>query len=322
MNKTIYILMLAVALCGCRQIPEAEVAIHECATPPEGRACAMCFAFDGTVYVVGGRLANGEYTKTMMTYSPATDRWTNDISTPISARAHGVVCCNSNAAYLGLGYFGKNIYSDKAHYRDWWRFDPKKRKWKRLADFPSNKTVAAVAFADDEHVWVGFGFNGFSNELWCYSIADNTWEEVPHHGSWPERLMSPVAANAGGRYFQGTGFLRYGRRDFWEFFPADNHWERRASVPGEGRHNAACTATDHSVWVMGGWHYGDSLTTGYHFADILRYTPDADRWIRCGTIPCGVTENGSACAIGNTVYFGLGENDKSELHQHWYRIED
>lgn len=282
----------------------------------------MSFAWGNTVYIVCGRLANGRYTNTMMTYNAATDTWQAEIATPLAARANGIACTNSHAAYVGLGYNKGSIYEESSYLRDFWRYDPTTNTWTQLADFPSKKTDAAFAFADDEHVWVGYGFNGFGNELWAYSIADNTWEEVPRDGERPERRMSMVAATCQGRYFAGTGFLYHGRNDFWEYVPSSNKWERKASVPGSGRHNAACAATTQAVWVMGGWHYGDSLTTGYHFQDILRYAPKTDSWERCGTIPCGPTENGVACSIGDRVYFGFGESNKYELYPYWYYCED
>lgn len=315
-------LLVVLLVVGCSHVPEESLPIRECATPPEGRACAICFALEDTVYVLGGRQANGQYSNTMMLYAPEDNLWFNNITTPLPARAHGVACCNTHAAYVGLGYSKGSIYQESSYLRDWWRFDAKGRRWTQLADFPSSKTVSAVAFADEQYVWVGFGFNGFGDELWRYSIADDQWEQVPRQKIWPARLMAPVAANAGGRIFQGTGFHTQSRSDWWEFIPESQHWERRSSLPGAGRHNAACAATEHAVWVAGGWHYGDSLTDGYHFADILRYSPTDDGWTRCGTIPCGVTENGVATGIGNRLYFGLGENDKSELHLNWYCLED
>ena len=323
MRKVRIIWLLALLLVvGCRHVPEDVLPIGVCAMPPEGRACATCFALNDTVYIIGGRVENGKYSNTMMLYIPSNDQWISNISTPLQARVHGVACDNATAAYVGLGYAGGGIYGDNTYLRDWWRFEPKGRIWKRLADFPSDKTVSAVAFADEDYVWVGFGFNGFGNELWRYSIVDDAWESIPCHKTWPARLMAPVAAKVDGRFFQGTGFLTRSRTDWWEFFPEDQHWERRSPLPGAGRHNAACAATERAAWVLGGWHYGDSLTDGYHFADILRYTPSDDQWTICGAIPCGVTENGVAAGVGNRLYFGLGENDKSILHQKWYCLEE
>lgn len=320
-GKVVYIL-LCLLLAACSAEPEIEKTIHECPAPPEGRASAICFALGDTIYVVSGRGQDGKYRSTMMSYSTASGQWTNNINTPLEARVNGVVCCTSKAAYLGLGFNGGSIYRNESYCKDWWCFKPSEHQWKRLADFPSDKTVSAVAFGDEDNIWVGFGFNGFGDELWCYSIAEDRWEAIAHQETWPKRLMAPVATACNGHFYQGTGFRRYEYSDWWEFFPSDNHWEPHASIPGKGRHNSTCAATSKSIWVIGGWHYGDSLTTGFHFEDIQRYSPQDDHWTRCGTIPCGVTENGAACAVGNRVYFGLGENDKSEIHPHWYYIED
>lgn len=323
MKKPKIICLLAILLAvGCSQVPEEALPIRECAAPPEGRAGAICFALGDTAYVVSGRQADGQYSSTMMLYIPSENQWIHSIATPLKVRVHGVGCCNGNAAYIGLGYAGGSIYNDDTHLRDWWRFEPQERSWTRLADFPSDKTVSAVAFANEQYVWVGFGFNGFSDELWRYSIAGDIWEPVSPRHPWPARLMAPVAVQMDGRLFQGTGFRTRSRNDWWEFIPESQEWERRKSLPAAGRHNAACAATRQSIWVLGGWHYGDSLTDGYHLADILRYNPYDDQWIKCGTIPCGVTENGVATGIGNRLYFGLGENDKSELHQNWYCLEE
>lgn len=322
-TRFIVCLCAVLGLVGCSShVPEVEIPIRECAAPPEGRASTMCFALADSIYVVSGRYAEQEYSQTMMIYAPASDQWTNNIPIPIKARANGVATCTSHAAYLGLGYAGGSIYTKENYLRDWWRYEPTGRQWTRLADFPSDSTVSAVAFANEDYVWVGFGYKGFNDKLWRYSIAEDRWEEVAHKSAWPGRLMAPVAAACDGRYYQGTGFRRSGSSDWWEFFPVDQHWERRASVPGKGRHNAACAATNKSVWVMGGWHYGDSLTDGWHYEDVLRYTPSSDSWTLCGTIPCGKTENGAACAIGNTLYFGLGESNSYVLHQKWYSLED
>lgn len=313
---------IVVVLSACQRVPDFAVQIHECACPPEGRACASSFAWQEMVYVFGGRLSNGEYSNTLMRYNVTTEQWDSGIATPLVARVNGVVCTNRAAVYVGLGYANGGIYQENAYLRDWWRYEPEANRWTRLADFPSAKTVAAVAWADAEYVWVGFGFNGFGDELWRYKVETDEWEAVEHQSVWPKRLMSSVAVQVNGRYFHGTGFRRQGQNDWWEFIAADSHWERRASLPGAGRHNAAAAATEKACWVIGGWHYGDPQSNGYYFADILRYAPEADEWSVCGSVPCGAIENAAACAIGNSLYFGLGESNEGEVYKKWYRIED
>ena len=314
-------LSIVAAPTACNSIPEVDQPIRECATPPEGRAVAMSFSAGEIIYIVSGRKPNNAYSQTMLRYNTDTDQWDESSAIPITPRANGTACATQQGVFLGLGYDGGSVHNEASYLHDWWCYNPQNEQWTRKADFPVSQTVAAISWTDNQYIWVGFGFNGFTNVVWRYDIQADTWTKQEQSGSIPDRAMSPVVAQCNGRYFAGTGFRRYSRSGWWEWF-ADGHWEGRASVPGSGRHNAISAGTDKHVWVMGGWHYGDSLTTGFHYEDILRYTPETNQWAYCGTIPCGTMENGTACGIGNRLYFGLGEDKFGHLHTHWYLIED
>jgi len=255
----------------------------------------------------------------MLLYNSLSDQWAERGGIPITPRVNGTACSTEQGIYLGLGWANGYIHDDSLYLRDWWSYAPKTDTWARLADFPSDKSCAAVCWTDNNAIWVAGGFKGYSNEIWRYDIDSNSW--TAETSCYPQRVMSPIAAQCNGRYFSGTGFHTDSRSGWWEWY-RDGTWERRASVPGRGRHNAACASTDKSVWVFGGWHYGDSLTTGFYYEDILRYSPDADQWTYCGAMPCGTTENGVAYGIGNTVYWGLGEDKHGHIHNEWYRIDE
>ena len=277
----------------------------------------MCFAADSIVYIVSGRMPNGRYSKTMLCYDTRTDSW-EEVSLPITARVNGAACVTTQGIFMGLGYKGSTINKAENYIRDWWRFDPHDGSWQQLTDFPSDKTDAAVCWSDNQSIWVCSGFHGYTDDMWRYDIDSDSWGQAPYQT--PLRVMSAVAAKCQNRYFYGTGYRRQSKTDWYEWF-SEGRWEKRASVPG-GRLNAACAATQDAVWIIGGWHYGDSLTTGFHYEDILQYTPENNTWTRCGTIPCGPTENSAACAIGNRIYFGLGEAPDGQLHQHWYYLDE
>ena len=317
-RNVIYILLCLLWM-GCRPIPELERPIQTCAPAPEGRACAMSFAVDSTIYIAGGRTQNGTYPTTMLRYDATQDTWSETGPIPLRPRVNGTVCTTEHGVYMGLGYSGGNVNKDSSYLQDWWLYEPATDTWTQLSDYLPIQTNAAVSWYDGAHIWVTCGFRGYTNDIWCYDIQSDEWTKVLELS--PIRVMSAVGASCQGRFFLGTGFHNISHSYWYEWF-RDGHWEKRSSVPGQGRHNAACCATDKAVWVMGGWHYGDSLTTGFYFEDILRYTPETDQWARCGTIPCGTTENGVACAIGQRVYFGLGEDKNGKLHTAWYTIED
>jgi N-acetylneuraminic acid mutarotase len=318
-KKSIFYSIICLLCAACSQVPEADKSIQVSSSAPEGRACAMCFAADSTIYIAGGRIQDGTYPATLLRYSIGTDQWTETAAVPLPPRVNGTVCCTEQDVYMGLGFGGGNVHMDSTYLHDWWRYSPTTDTWTALAAFPAPQTAAAVSWYDDECIWVACGFRGYTNDIWCYHIDSDRWTQATEQS--PIRVMSAVAARCGGRYFIGSGFRNTSHSYWYEWF-RDGHWEKCSSIPGKGRHNAACSATDKAVWVFGGWHYGDSLTTGFHYDDILRYTPDRDQWTLCGTIPCGTTENGVACAVGERVYFGLGEDKNGHIHTEWYYIED
>lgn len=319
MNRyKLIVFLLAAVFCACTHVPEREVVVHECAAPAEGRACAMCFASGSTAYVVSGRLQSGHYTSSMLCYDATTDQWA-EVATPLTARVNGTACATSQGVFMGLGYQEGHIYTDTCYLHDWWHFAPATGTWTKLADYPSDKVVAAVCWSDNAHVWVACGFHrAFTNEVYRYDIATDSWTKVKDS---PIRVQSAIATTCQGRHFLGTGFRKTGQNAWWEFID-DAHYAQRMSVPGPGRHNATCAATDKAVWAMGGMHFGDTLTTGFFFDDLLRYSPEDNQWALCGTLPCGTMENGAACAIGNRLYFGLGEDKHGKLHLHWYSLDD
>lgn len=319
-----YIILLALALCACSsELPQIKVTVHACASPIEGRAAAACVAIDSTIYVLCGRSQTSAVNATMLVYDAALDEW-SQVATSMPARVNATATTMDGNIYVGLGYGGKSIYDEQMYLRDFYRFEPENNSWTRLADYPSGNTVAAISFSDGQYIYVGFGFHSFTHELYRYNPKNDAWEQVSKHLSasdYPPRVMSPIAGVVGTRYFVGTGFRNFVGSFMAEYIPASDSWEKRTPVPGKARHNAAATATDEQLFVFGGWHYGDSLTTGFHYDDILSYSPDKDQWTSYGTMPDGQAENRVAARIGNTIYFGLGEDQHSKLLTNFYCFE-
>ena len=71
----------------------------------------------------------------------------------------------------------------------------------------------------------------------------------------------------------------------------------------------------------GGRHYGDTLTTGFFFSSIQRYSPDTDKWEYIGNMPYEA-ENMIAIGLHDQVFIGLGETPDGKIQNNWYRIEE
>jgi N-acetylneuraminic acid mutarotase len=84
---------------------------------------------------------------------------------------------------------------------------------------------------------------------------------------------------------------------------------------------AVCVSTDQYIYLIGGRHFGGSLTDGKLYNDILRYDIDTDQWTLAGTT-AETGENRFAFTIEGVAFVGGGENDNTGILNTFYRIED
>ena len=322
-GKYIVFFIVLASLWSCQREPDIQLAIHECAAMPAGRASCACFVFGDQAYVFGGRDAEGNHLNDLWRYTPATDTWENLGSTPLMQRVNPTACVHGDKVYIGLGFHGKHG-QDSCYLRDWWEYIPATDQWTRLADYPNHYTDRATSFAGENELYVGYGFSwNYRRDMFRYSIADNRWDSidvgVSFHG-YPTRSFGGIGCTCQGRHFMGTGFFRNSLNWWAEFLP-EGRWEKRAEVPGRKRTLAATSATDQFVYLCGGVHYGGVNTTGEVLQDIRRYDPQKDQWLWVGMLPTPLI-NHICFAIGGRVYFGLGEDDDLAMHNQLYYIEE
>lgn len=322
-DKVILFFGILVALCGCQNAPEKELSVHECASLPVGRACAVCFVVNDQAYVFAGRDSADTYRNDLWRYTPATDSWENLGATPLAKRVNATACVCGDVVYLGLGFCGR-YNNDSSYLRDWWSYVPATQKWTRLKDYPNHYTDCATAFADDGELYVGYGFNlNYRRDMFRYNIAENSWDSidvnVAFHG-YPTRSFGGTGTTCGGRHFMGTGYYRHSL-NWWAELVDGNHWEQRAEVPGQARTLAASAATDHYIYLCGGIHYGGVNTNGAVLQDVRRYNPEKDEWQWVAVMPQGLI-NHICFAIDGKVYWGLGEDEKWHVNNRLYCIEE
>ena len=323
MRRIGFYIGIMVLFTACTQQPNLEVVLHECTAIPSPRASSTCFAYDGKAYVFAGRNSLGKLLNDLWCYSPETDTWESLGETPLKARTNATACVNKDKVYIGLGFNG--TYNDKKSYqRDWWEYAPVTNQWKRLADYPNGNTDDATAFAEDEELYVGYGFSDrYARDFFRYSIAENRWDSIDVHVSsfgYPSRSFGGTGCTCQGRHFMGTGY--YGNSlDWWAELVDGTHWEKRANVPGRTRTTAASAATEKYVYVCGGFHYGGVNTTGEVLQDIRRYNPQTDSWEYVAIMPNGLL-NHICFALGKRVYIGLGETEDWKVNDKLYYFEE
>lgn len=313
--------VVALLLVACNNAPEIAVAVRECASMPTGRATACACSLDGKGYVFAGKA--GGYKNDLWQYDPQTDSWTDLGASPMKARVNAMIAAANGKLYAGLGYAGKGVYRDSTYLQDWWSYEPATAQWTRLADFPKNTTVAALPVVIDGVIYAVYGFGwGWTRDIWKYSIANDKWEMVPDNSKRAEAVGGGCGAMLNGTYYFGTGYRTYNETQWFAADIISDKWTRCKSIPGKGREVSACAASNNYVYLFGGRHFAGDMTGGEIFNTYMRYSPEKDQWEWCGTMPCGRAENQIAFSINGKVYFGLGEDEKGQIINKLYCIEE
>jgi N-acetylneuraminic acid mutarotase len=310
-------------LTACQHDVTLEVGQWKTCSPiPEPVAAHCCFSYDSDIYIFGGRRNDGTYTNRLWKYNIHEDKWVSIQDVPLQARVSSSACVSGDCVYIGLGYTGP-LYQNKGYLRDFWAFYPATGKWKRLADFPANNTVKNCFFATDSAIYAAYGFHRqFTQDVYRYDIATDQWTklETAQPLSIP-RAMDVVGTTWNNRHFLGTGF-NHGSLRFWaEWQPQTQEWVPLKKIKGAGRNAAACCATDKYIYLVGGEHYGDTLTTGYLYSSIQRYTPSLDTWEFVTSMP-EAAANCAVAGIQSQLFVGMGETSDGTIQNNWYKLED
>jgi N-acetylneuraminic acid mutarotase len=261
----------------------------------------------------------------MWKYDATNDTWEALGATPLKARVNATACVHDGVAYIGLGFNG-TYYNSAGYLTDWWSYNPEKKHWKQLSDFPGNTTARAISMAGDGELIVGYGFcYTYERDMYHYDIIEDTWTFIDVHLdrnplTFPIRSFGGVGTACQGRYFVGTGFRKHSLNWWGEFHP-EGTWIKRKDVP-YSRTTAACTSTLNYVYVIGGMHWGGVNTTGKVLEDIQQYDPKNNSWRNVGHLPNGGLFNHIAFSIGNQIYVGLGEDENFIINNRLYCIHE
>ena len=290
---------------------------------PNGRSSACVTVLDGKAYVFGGRNSKKTYLNDLWEYDATTDTWTDLGETPLKARVNASMVAYDGKIYVGLGYAARSAYNDSSYLRDWWSYVPETKAWTRCANFPDVHTVACVSFVQGEEIYAIYGFgHHYSRDICIYSVANDRWRMLPDNSRRARMRFGGKSAMYEGVLYFGTGYCTDGSlRDWYSVDIRQDRWTSLASIPGKGREFAACTSMKDYIYLFGGRCFGGDMTGGEVMNSFMRYTPDADRWEWCGTMPNGRAENLIAFTLNGKAYWGLGEDENGKVINSLYCIE-
>ena len=316
----ITLLAIIILSAGCERNSPVQIIPFEkkSSMPGSGRASAVSFAVNGKGYVALGRNAANVQLNDCWEYDPATDSWRQKSAFPGIPRVKATAAVLNGKAYIGLGHNNSiGVYNAESLLRDFWEYNPENDSWRRLADFPSNFSVACVSFVQNEVLYVGHGFSeaGFGGELWSYQPEKDKWIRLNDFKR--KKRFGSVACSNGLQTFFGTGFQNGNWNDWWEYNPTTDSWTELKPMPDKGRVNGVALSVNHRFFVAAGRHFGGNLTGGHVKSDLLEYDAAKNKWYKRGDISGGGRENAVAFTIDGKGYIGFGENDEKVLNDFW-----
>lgn len=311
---------ICIVLCGCQTgLTNTPSCVIQCCDIPVHRTSAIAWSHKGEGFIFGGRDEKRQIHHDLWKYNPLQDTWTALGNTPLVARVNGCACSVGEKVYIGLG-FRNAVYQDSSYLRDWWEYTPAKNTWRRLNDFPNKNTVGAIVYVDDKKIYCVHGFGiGFTTDVICFDIETECWYATRQVLPKEEASMAGCGVSLKGRHFYGTGYNTRSL-DSWYEIQWEGEWITKSDVPSK-RAMATCASTDQYVYLVGGRHFGGSLTDGKLYDDILRYDIDTDQWTLAGTT-FETGENRFAFTIDGVAFVGGGENDDTGVLNTFYSIED
>ena len=315
--------MLAAVICACTNVEKRDVSVQACAVMPSGRASACACVCDGKAYVFSGRDQKGTYLNDLWEYDPVNDSWKDLGKSPMKARVNAIMTAYDGKIYAGLGYSALRAYNDSAYQRDWWEYTPQTGVWKRLEDYPTPYTDACTSICMEGKIYSLYGFwHAFSQDLCCYDISSGQWSVIPYHPQRAKYTAGGRGALLDGIFYFGGGFNSHFEHKWYAIELPQDKWTQKADIPGKERAFGACAASREHVYLFGGRCFGGDMTGGEVYDSFLRFSPDKNCWEWCGTMPMGRAENLIAFSIQGKVYFGLGENERGEIINKLYCIEN
>lgn len=149
----------------------------------------MVAVYKDKIYVFGGMRNGAVSTEKAWVYDTASNSWSGVGNLPDKIM-NGIAIAEGDFIYVGLGYERRDETPEGVveNFLSFYRYDPAKDTYTRLADAPEGACYAGVgAYADSLYVVHGAvfetGFHDMKDYGWTdgalrYNVSENTWEKL------------------------------------------------------------------------------------------------------------------------------------------------
>lgn len=245
-------------------------------------------------------------------YDPVSDSWTQKANFAGVDRTASVGFSIGNMGYIGIGYNGENRGTNL---KDFWQYNPVTNCWTRKADFKGVARHSAVGLSIGSKGYIGTGLDSITDmrDFWEYNPETNSWVQK---ADFPGRARSRATGfTIGNKGYLGTGYsaglgTNEDHKDFWEYNPDTDSWEKKADFGGFERQDATSFSIDGFGYI--GTGYGNS---GKFLKDLWEYNPLSDSWVQKSDLPGEPRLAATGLSIGTKGYIGFGTDNNKDFWQ-------
>jgi N-acetylneuraminic acid mutarotase len=179
--------------------------------------------------------------------------------------------------------------------------------WTQKSDLPVQGRWGAYCFAANGKVYAGGGYVGggaSKHDLWEYNPTTNEWIQKADLPGSTNRTQA-VAFTIGDKGYVGLGSEHYNTfgstflSDLWEYDPANDSWNQKASLPDSARHGSAVFVLNDKAYVVGGY---TDYSTASKSNDTWEYDPATNQWQPKEAYPLPYVYDAQGFTIGNNGY--------------------
>jgi N-acetylneuraminic acid mutarotase len=213
---------------------------------------------------------------------------------------------------LDDGGFSRKMYSYNPVQNDW---DDELSIGGLSGDGLERGSATGFSIKNKGYICLGQGdFVGYSNDLWEYDPATQTWSQKADFVG--ESRRQAVAFTLNDLAYVGTGQSATGlKKDFYKYDATNNVWTAVADFGGTPRRQAVS-------FVIGAHGYVATGDDGVARNDMWQYSPLTDTWVQKANFAGDPRSGASGWSIGNSGFVALGEdatsNYRKDVWQYYY----
>ncbi len=253
------------------------------ATKPSPRISrGLVYGMNNKMILFGGLSSGLSYLGDTWEYDISTDTWTNlNPSNSLSARTNfGMTRSDNDTAVLFGGYNGSRL-------GDTWEYDITSNSWSDLSPggtAPEARSGHKLINGRNGKLYMFGGrtnSSGWTNEIWEYDVASNTWALLSPTGSVPIDRSHFGWAYGGDDKLVMFGGLDGNTRldDTWVFDISDNQWTEQSptTAPHEREYHTMTYIGDNTIMMFGGYFW-DTVNPAVFYNDTWEYDTTTNEW--------------------------------------------